>query len=273
MLAHVSGRRALDWFIPVTLGFMSALVVGVGFYLALTANFGERLGPAPAAAASRGWGTGGFRVVALGDSMTEGTGDAPERGYVGRLVEELRDRGRRVSLNNFAEGGDETSDLLRKLDAPETLQRVSEAQLILLSIGGNDLTHALRGRRLDEEPSGAGGGDTLEAGVALDRATANLKQILTRLRTANPKAPIRLIGLYNPFEVLPSAEAEVRAQLLNWNTALERATFPHKDVLVVPVADLFADRPERLAGDRFHPGPRGHELIADRLFYTLRDAQ
>ena len=81
------------------------------------------------------------------------------------------------------------------------------------------------------------------------------------------------MGLYNPFEVLPAAEAEVRAQLLTWNSALERATVDYKDVLVVPVADLFADRPDRLAGDRFHPGPRGHELIAERLFDTLRDGQ
>ncbi len=268
MLAHVSGRRALDWFIPVAMGAFSAVVVGIGFYLALTAGFGDRLGPPPAAAAGRGWGSGGFRVVAIGDSVTDGIGDAPERGYVGRLVEELRDRGRRVSLNNLAEPGDETSDLLRKLDSPETLQRIGEAQLILMSIGGNDLTHGLRGR-MDED----GLGDPLQSDVSLNQASTNLKQILTRIRTANPTAPIRMIGLYNPFEVLPSAEAQVRAQLLAWNSALERATFDYKDVLVVPVADLFAERPERLAGDRFHPGPRGHELIAERLFDTLREAE
>src|SRR5687767_9350543 len=116
MLAQVSRRRALDWFVPVLLGLFSTAVVMVGFYLALTARFGDRLGPPPAAAAVRGWGNGGYRVVALGDSITEGAGDAPERGYVGRLVEEFRERGRRVSLQNFAESGDETENLLRKLD-------------------------------------------------------------------------------------------------------------------------------------------------------------
>jgi lysophospholipase L1-like esterase len=264
----VTGRRALDWFLPASLGTFSAAVVAVGFYLALTAGFGERLGPPPASAATRGWGTGGFKIVALGDSMTEGSGDAPERGYVGRLVEELRDRGRRVSLVNLAESGDETADLLRKLDDPQTLRLVSEAQLVLLSIGGNDLTHGLRGR-LDDE----GAGDRLDTGQALTRASLNLKQILTRLRTANPGAPIRMVGLYNPFEVLPSAEGEARAQLLSWNNAIEQASFAYKDVLVVPIVDLFTDRPDRLAGDRFHPGPRGHSLIADRVFATLRDAE
>jgi lysophospholipase L1-like esterase len=269
-LCHASaviGRRALDWFLPVSLGTFSAAVVVVGFYLALTANFGERLGPPPASAATRGWGTGGFRIVALGDSVTEGAGDAPERGYVGRLVEELRDRGRRVSLVNLGESGDETTDLLRKLDDPQTLRLVGEAQLVLISIGGNDLSHGLRGR-LDDTSAG----DRLDTGQALTRATLNLKQILTRLRAANPTAPVRMLGIYNPFEVLPTAEAEARTQLLNWNNALEQASYAYKDVLVVPIADLFVDRPDRLAGDRFHPGPRGHALIADRVFDTLRDA-
>jgi lysophospholipase L1-like esterase len=267
MLAQVSRRRVLDWFLPVALGLSSAAVVMVGFYLALTARFGDRLGPPPAAAAVRGWGSGGYRIVALGDSITDGAGDGPDRGYVGRLVEELRDRGRRVSLNNLAESGDETEDLLKKLDQPGTLQVVSEANLILMSIGGNDLSHALRGPLVEEKADGS-----LNAEQALARATANLKQILSRLRAANPNAPIRLVGLYNPFEVLPSAEAQVRGELLTWNHALERITVDFKDVLMVPVSDLFDNRPDRLAGDRFHPGQRGHELIADRLFDTLRDA-
>ena len=46
---------------------------------------------------------------------------------------------------------------------------------------------------------------------------------------------------------------------------------PYDDVLVVPIADLFAGRLDRLAGDRYHPGPRGHALIADRVLATLPD--
>jgi lysophospholipase L1-like esterase len=269
MLAQVIRRRALDWFFPAGLGTISALVVAVGFYLAMTARFGERLVPPPAAAAQRGWGQGGYRVLALGDSMTEGTGDTPERGYVARLVEDLRARGRSVSVTNLAEGGDETADLLRKLDRPETVTLLGQAHLILISIGGNDLTHGLRGR-LDDQKTAA---DGLDTAAALQAARTNLRQILLRLRAANPTAPVRLVGIYNPFEVLPGAEAEVRAQLADWNLALERATHEVKNALVVPVADLFHERPDRLAGDRFHPGPRGHRLIADRVFATLPDAE
>jgi hypothetical protein len=35
------------------------------------------------------------------------------------------------------------------------------------------------------------------------------------------------------------------------------------------VADLFAGRPERLAGDRYHPGSKGHALIAERVLTSL----
>ena len=93
------------------------------------------------------------------------------------------------------------------------------------------------------------------------------------MRTANPTAPVRLVGLYNPFEVLPEAEVQVRARLSDWNLALERASHDAKNVVVVPIADLFHDRLDRLAGDRFHPGSRGHQLIADRVFDTLPDSQ
>ena len=269
-------------------------ILGVGFYFALTARFGERLGPAPAVAATNGWGASGYRVVALGDSLTWGTGDTPERGYVERVVEDLRRRGRSVSVANLAVPGDETEDLLALLARPATRQRVKDAHLILMSIGGNDFTHALRGRDRNSQaaPQGPGsepqGGspaqagedqlteqeidEQLDVGSALPGARANLKQIVSTLRSINPSAPIRILGLYNPFEVLPSAEARVRAQLLEWNVAIEQAALDWKNVLAVPIADLFTDRPDRLAGDRFHPGPDGHEAIAARVFSTLRDS-
>ena len=38
---------------------------------------------------------------------------------------------------------------------------------------------------------------------------------------------------------------------------------------VVPTADLFDERPDRLSPDRFHPGPNGYGEIASRVFSTL----
>ena len=281
MLTDVLRRRALDWLLPLFLGALSAMVLAAGFYLALTARFGDRLGPPPAVAADRGWGEGSYRVVALGDSISAGVGDTPERGYVERVVEELRDS-RSVRLANLAEPGDETEELLELLQEPAILERVAAAHLILVSIGGNDLTHGMRraGEREDDPAAPAQAplpraptaqeDDVIpDSAEALEKASANLVAIVKKLRETNPKAAIRILGLYNPFEVLPSAEPKIRARLFEWNAAIEKATHPYRDVIAVPIADLFINRPGRLAGDRFHPGPDGHDEIADRVFQTL----
>lgn len=269
MLAHVTARRAFDWYAPAATGAVAAAVLAVGFFLGVSGRFGERLGPPPANAAAptmAPWARGGaYRIVALGDSITAGVGDADARGYAGRVAEALRRRGLNVTLTNLAVSGDQTRDLLRRLDGKQTVEQLAAATLILVSAGGNDLTRSLRDPAADE------GDDEPEA--ALARVRVNLGEIVRRLRAANPTAAIRLVGLYNPFEVSPADEARVRAQLLDWNTAIERVALDYRGVLAVGVADLFVDRVDRLAGDRFHPGSRGHEAIAQRVLSTLREAE
>jgi lysophospholipase L1-like esterase len=264
MLAQVRGRRLLHWYAPAGLAAVVAACLGAGFFLGLVRSFGEPLGPPPAsarpAAAAR---ASGLLVVALGDSLGRGLGDPRGEGYAARVAETLRRRGARVTFENLAVAGARTRDLKELLEGAEVSRQVAAAGLVLVSVGGNDLTQALRG-------AGAGGvAESRELAEALDAARANLRDVVARLRALNAAAPIRLLGLYNPFEVLPAAESEARAQLLAWNGAIEAATLPFRGVLAVPVADLFADRPDRLAGDRFHPGPDGHALIAERVLSTL----
>lgn len=226
--------------------------------MALTQSFGEPLGPVPAPLAVST--ADDFEVLALGDSLTVGSGDAREGGYAARVAASLRKKHSRLSFRNLAVPGAETGDLLKQLEGVELQRRIRNAQLILLSIGGNDLNHALRSTGGNAEPE-----------EALTAARANLLEIVKRIRAINTTRPLRLIGLYNPFEILAAAEPEARAQLLSWNHAIETATNPFRDVLAVPVADIFANRPDRLAGDRFHPGSGGHGLIAQRVISTLND--
>ena len=57
--------------------------------------------------------------------------------------------------------------------------------------------------------------------------------------------------------------------LLKWNVALEEASYSVSGASVVPTADLFDGRPDRLSSDRFHPGPNGYGEIASRILSTL----
>ncbi len=259
MLAYVSLRRSFDWFAPLLLALGSGLLLAFGFFIALTGRFGQPLAPMPAhaEAAPR---SGAFYIVALGDSITQGTGDPARGGYAARVADALRTRTREVLLTNLAVPGDETADLLRAIESPEARPQLQRADLFLISAGGNDLTHALRALTGDQ---------TREPEVVIERARANLRAAITRLRALNPTAAIRLLGLYNPFEVLPGEAERARTQLLEWNVAIEQATLASDNVLVVPIADAFAGRPDRLAGDHYHPGARGHAVIADRVLATL----
>jgi lysophospholipase L1-like esterase len=265
MLAHVMMGRMVSWYVPAVGGAVGMVVLATGLVLALTGRFGERLGPAPSSVpAPRASGKGSLRIVAIGDSLTAGAGDGRTGGYPARLAELLRQRGRSPTVVNLAVPGAETADVLRRIEsAPEARAELARADIIVASAGGNDLNHALRPQpdRPIRDP---------EAAAA--EAASNLTALMRLLRALNPAAPVRFVGLYNPFDVLPSEEADARATLERWNDLIEQATDGFHDVVVVPVADLFYERPDRLAADRFHPGSRGHALIASRVLDSLPEA-
>jgi lysophospholipase L1-like esterase len=261
-------RRLVLWFAPSVLAVLAALVLAGGAAAGLSGRLGERVAegpialPTPAAAPALP-ASGSFRIVALGDSLTRGTGDAAGGGgYPERVAASLRKAGLTVTVDNLAIDGSETGDFLRKVEEAAVRDRVAGANLILVSIGGNDLSHSLR-----SVIPGEGGGDPTAA--ALAPASLNLQRVLSLLRTANPSAPIRILGLYDPF---PEGfdRRIARATLLKWNVALEEASFGVENALVVPTADVFDGRPERLSSDRFHPGAEGYSEIAARVVQTLR---
>ena len=260
MLAHMSLRRSLDWLLPASLAVLATLALGTGFAMALTGRFGAPLVPLPPRALNPTAPGGAYKIVALGDSITEGLGDPMGSGYAARLSDELRARGLVVVVTNLATRGAESDDVLRAARSPEAQRQIAEADLILISAGGNDLSHSLRAMA---------GEDTNEPELALGRARTNLAELVRAIRQKNPKAPVRLVGLYNPFEIAAEDAPRARAQLAEWNAAIEQVTQSYVGVLAVPVSDLFYSRPDRLAGDRYHPGPKGHEAIADRVLATL----
>jgi len=253
-------RRLVYWFLPAAFGFATVLVFSGGVAVALTGKLGHPPGdlvaPAPTPAPKA---LGTVRIVAVGDSLTRGNGDNAG-GYPARVAETLRKAGKKVDVVNLGVDGYETSDLLKKLALPDVKRQLGEADLILLSISGNDLTHSV--------PRGGGSGP--EAAVlALGKSRENLKQILGAVREANAKAPVRLLGLYNPFPGDGPERRFTRGVLLQWNLAIEESSLTVAAAVVVPTADLFEERPDRLSSDRFHPGPAGYGEIAARVVSTL----
>ena len=68
-------------------------------------------------------------VLALGDSLTRGTGDETGQGYVGIVTEQLKEEldPREVTVYNLGINGQDSSQLLQQLGQKNIIRQVKEA--------------------------------------------------------------------------------------------------------------------------------------------------
>jgi len=262
---NVRTARVWLWYAPALLALGAALLFVSGFILALRGTLGQPLGtaPPPPRRAEKPVKTGMKRLLlVLGDSLARGTGDESGRGFALDVLDAVRRRGP-ADVANLAVNGAESADVRELVSSEHVRSLATSADWILLSVGGNDLSHAA--------PRGAGSPvEALEdVGKARARMIANLREILAELRKAGRDTPIYVIGLYDPFiEEKPAARAGASV-ILSWNAAVAETALSFPNVFVVPTFDLFYGRPDRLAADHFHPNREGYELIARRIEQLL----
>ncbi|KRE59427.1 GDSL-type esterase/lipase family protein [Paenibacillus sp. Soil750] len=211
-----------------------------------------------------------LQIVALGDSLTAGTGDNTGKGYVGRVREKLeKASGKPVFvLNNLAIPGYKSDQLLADLELKKTQDALAQADIILLTIGGNDIF---------------AGGDGLFKGdnqtefnpeaaeKRVDPALAKMEKIISSINQANPKATLLYIGLYHPFlDLDPSRQGSLTVQ--RWNNGVFKLTNKYPQMLIVPTYDLFEQNLIKYlsSADHFHPNGDGYERIADRIVQILK---
>jgi lysophospholipase L1-like esterase len=199
----------------------------------------------------------GFRVVAIGDSLTVGAGDIEGKGYVGNIIDQLNERSTEaVILENLAINGLTSDGLVKVLQQKQVQQQITSGDLILVTIGGNDLFQG--GQTLVEL-------DLEEIALIEQQYLKNLNQILAEIRELNDEATIYFSGLYHPFVELPNAEITTKV-IIDWNhqTAIEIAKFNR--MIFVPTYDLFQYNLEtHLSHDRFHPSTVGYQQMALRI--------
>ncbi|WP_240371565.1 SGNH/GDSL hydrolase family protein [Anoxybacteroides rupiense] len=198
-----------------------------------------------------------LQIVAIGDSLTRGTGDETGKGYVGYVLDELRTKTKQpIQLTNLAIKGQVSEQLLQQLQQNEVQRQLKQADFVFMTIGGNDLFQ---------------GGETLQnlSAEYINRIKSvylrHLDAIFRTIRSVNPNAVVFYIGLYNPFNQLDHAET-TSAIVRQWNydSAEVAARYPH--IIAVPTYDLFELRVnDYLYSDQFHPNKEGYKLIGERL--------
>lgn len=196
-------------------------------------------------------------VVALGDSLTRGTGDASGKGYIGYLVDELEEKSKeKITLFNYGVKGYRSNQLLEQVKQDEIKRQIKNADYILITIGGNDLFQSGQ-TYMNLDPK-----QVLQLRQSYLK---NLEAVLKELRTVNPEAMIFQVGLYNPFIDLNDAQVTTKI-VREWNFETSKLLDQDKKAILVPTFDLFQiSVNDYLYTDKFHPNAEGYKLIAERI--------
>ncbi|MGW8752390.1 SGNH/GDSL hydrolase family protein [Bacillus wiedmannii] len=205
--------------------------------------------------------TGTLQIVSLGDSLTRGVGDKEGIGYIGRMKEDLqKDYKQKVALTNLAVSGAKMPDLLKQMKSSGAQYSIKQADVIVLTIGGNDLFPGW-------ESLGKVDLETYRPDTETFQNEA--KKIIEEIRKLNTDSPIFWLGLYNPFEDVEDLKGSSNI-VVDWNASLEKLALNDKNVYITPTFDLFQNRgKELLYSDHFHPNEVGYTYMADRLVQNV----
>jgi lysophospholipase L1-like esterase len=196
-------------------------------------------------------------LVALGDSMTEGRGDAtddmPCRSWVDAFVEQMqRDHHASFRAVNLATHGKKLRDVVAEQLEPALLHA---PDLVSVMVGGNDLR---RTRRWQPE------------GFEHD-----LRGLLTRLAAACQ--PVVLLATVPDFALaLPFSSFDIKREMQRLirtaNAVITRVGHELGAVLVDLHSHPATYDLDNYSQDFMHPNARGHALIAARVFEVLQAA-
>lgn len=196
---------------------------------------------------------------AIGDSLTVGIGAFLAPGFVKRYADYIQKQtGRLVHVRNHGKNGATSAYLVYLFNDPAVAFDVSRAEVLTLTVGGNDLRYAVR---LFQKTK-----DARVFAATYDTFQKNLQMILRRIVFLKKISPfpylIRMVDIYNPFPEFPALDRWIR----QFNEALYRweQMIPH-----FKVARVYSAFRRSLASiysfDGIHPNNTGYEIIAREL--------
>ena len=231
-----------------------------------------------------------IRFVAIGDSLTEGVGDeTTSGGYVPLVASTLEEAFsiNSIEIENYGVAGDRSTQILKRINEQQEIQDdIASAEIISVTVGGNDLMKVIQNNILGlsvekfEKPG--------------EKYQANLTKLLTTIRQLNSTAPIYILGIYNPYYIYFPEITEMQTIIDQWNTRTQAVVEQEERMYFVPINDLIyqgiisdeeasevpdADTLNELRnnaiyeGDNFHPNYNGYQLIAKAFTNKMKETK
>ncbi len=200
--------------------------------------------------------------LVLGDSIAYGSGlgNAPEACY-GKIVSDTNG----YEYANHAVPGHTTTNLINRLSQPEVVADLEKADIISISIGGNDfLLGNLIGLIFDAIVKN----DYTQFDKIAESFYTNFSTIVDIINEHNEDAVILMQTLYNPQSGYLRAPYQQAADRLNSEIARFAQENPG-EIIIVDVGTALGDDLANYAGDEIHPSVKGNEIIAQTILDTL----
>ena len=261
-----------NWFRYLCITILAAgLTILLAHFLIPPAKPLLNAGKAKAAGASKM----DMKLVAIGDSLTEGVGDDTHNGgYVPLLASGLDDvcHFRSIETKNYGKSGNRTTQVTARIQESKDIQKgLKNADAIVITIGANDLLKVAK--------------DNIFKNLSVETFTKprdeyikNITTMYQEIRKYNPTCPIYQLGIYNPFYFNFKDITELQSIIDLWNQTTMEFVGQEKNVHFVPINDLIykgnedgekqSDVNNLLSeADSFHPNNTGYQIIAN----TFRD--
>ncbi|SFR32058.1 arylesterase [Litoreibacter janthinus] len=176
-------------------------------------------------------------IAALGDSLTQGYGLAPEEGFVPQLQKWLTEHGAEVILINAGVSGDTTAGGLSRIDWTLT----PEVDAVIVALGGNDVLR----------------------GLPPEQARENIDGILTKINARG--LPALIAGIDAPSNFGQDYEAAFEALYTDLATKHDALVFPNFLEGLTQIEDRAMVMREHMQRDGIHPDASGVELVVDAI--------
>jgi lysophospholipase L1-like esterase len=262
MCAHPRRRRTAALLLA-----LPAALAAVGSWVAFGPSGQASRAPSPRGGVT----TPSWTVTGLGDSVTAGAScDCDD--FVARYAELTRhSTGSEVSEHNLGVPGSTSADLVSLLSQPQTASTVAGSDIVLVTIGANDLAGELTDWQNGHCPLSC----FAQAMPAIQANIAELVHGVQRLRTGRP-TEILVTDYWNVFldgapaaPLGPSYHAISDQVTRLANTAIcagaNSSGATCVDLYADFKADGSADPTPLLAVDGDHPDAAGHQVIAEAL--------